>query len=187
LSATRPPDRRCRSRIFVVLTVLAALGAGETRAQTSCTFTNTVPCSFTLNVSLTPSNVLRLTLSSTSTTFSTPVEADYTAGYIAAAGPTATAKANRAYLVTVDATTSTWAYASFGGLTNPSKPASDLKWATTVGGSFTNNVGSSATLLSGAGGTSGTAQSVFFRAALAYSVDRPGTYTLTVRYTLSAP
>lgn len=166
---------------------LASLAGQRAAAQTSCTFSNTVPCSFTPNVSLTPASVLRLTLSATSTTFSTPVEVDYTAGFVAAAGPTATAKANRAYSVTVDATTAVWVYTPAGGLADPSKPASDLKWATTVGGAFTHNVGTSATLLSGAGGTAGTTQAIFFRASLSYTVDRPGTYSLTVRYTLSAP
>jgi hypothetical protein len=156
-------------------------------AQTSCTFSNTVPCSFTLNVSLTPSDVLRLTLSSTATTFAAPVEADYTAGYVAAAGPAATAKANRAFHVTVDATAPTWAYVPVGGLANPNKPASNLRWATTAGGPFTSNAGTPATLFSGGAGTPGTTQAIFYRADLGYSVDRPGTYTLTVRYTLSAP
>lgn len=177
-----------RGARLAALLLGTGLGAwGEAAAQTSCTFTNAVPCSFTLNVSLTPSNVLRLTLSTTSTTFATPAEADYTTGYIAANGPTATAKANRAYHVAVDATAATWTYTPVGGLPDPQKPASDLNWATTVGGPFSNNVSTSATLFSGASGTSGTVQAIFFRANLSYVVDRPGTYALTVRYTLSAP
>jgi hypothetical protein len=174
-------------RLAGAILLLALPHPRELAAQTSCTFSNTVPCSFTLNVSLTPSDVLRLTLSSTATAFAAPVEADYTAGYITASGPTATAKANRAYRVTVDSPAATWTYTPVGGLTDPGKAASDLSWATTAGGTFATSAGAAATLLSGAGGTAGTAQPIYFRARLNYATDRPGTYTLTVRYTLSAP
>jgi hypothetical protein len=168
--------------------LLSVLAGRHLAAQSlACTFGNNGSCSIpSMSVSLTPNYVARLTLSSTSTGFA-PVAADYTAGYVAAAGPTVTAKVNAAYHVTVDATTATFSYAPVGGLTNPNKPASDLTWATTVGGLYTRNAGTSATLLSGSPGTSGTAQAIFFRARLSYSVDQPGTYALTVRYTLSAP
>ena len=85
----------------------------------------------------------------------------------------------------VDAAASTFGYS--GSFTNPNKPASDLTWATASGGPFSSNAGTAATLLSGSIGTSGTSQTIFFRTTLSYAVDPPGSYTLTVRYTLSAP
>ena len=173
---------------FAMGILLPLLISGPLVAQSlSCTFGNNGTCSISsMAVSLTPNYIARLTLTSTSTSFA-PVAADFAAGYVAAAGPTVTAKVNAAYHVTVDATAATFSYAPVGGLTNPNKPASDLTWATTVGGLYTRNVGTSGTLLSGSPGTSGTGQAIFFRAKLSYSVDQPGTYALTVRYTLSAP
>jgi hypothetical protein len=165
------------------LALALSFGAPVTRlVAQSCN----APCSLTVNAaSLTPTDVLRLSLSSSSVSFTAPVEADYTAAFKAANGPTVTAKANRAFHVTVDASSSTFGYS--GALTNPGKPASDLQWATASGGPFSNNVGTAATLFSGSSGTAGTAQAIFFRTNLSYAVDRPGSYTLTVRYTLSAP
>jgi len=144
-----------------------------------------VGASCTITVQMPVSDVLRLTLSAVTTSLGTPVEADYTAGYVASTGPTATAKANRAYTVTVDATSANFTYS--GSLTDPVKPASTLTWPTTSGGPFTHNPGTSAALFTGSTGTSGTSQGIFFRTTVSYAADRPGTYTLTVRYTLSAP
>ena len=172
---------RARHFPLALLLVAAALWPSGCRPlQAQC-----AGASCTITVQMPVSDVFRLTLTSASTNLGTPVDADYTAGYVASTGPTVTAKVNRAYTVAVDATAATFGYS--GSFTNPNKPASDLTWATASGGPFSSNAGTAATLVSGSSGTSGTSQTIFFRTTLSYAVDPPGSYTLTVRYTLSAP
>ena len=177
------PMRKCDPRHAVVAMLLAAAAMWPAACRPLAA--QCVGASCTITVQMPVSDVLRLTLSAVTTSLGTPVEADYTAGYVASTGPTATAKANRAYTVTVDATSANFTYS--GSLTDPVKPASTLTWATTSGGPFTHNAGTAAALFTGSTGTSGTSQGIFFRTTVSYAVDRPGTYRLTVRYTLSAP
>ena len=173
----------------LLLALLSGLVARPLSAQLSCSFTNSTPCSLTLNVSLTPTDVLRLTVSTTSSNLGTPVESDYTAGFLAANGPSVTVKANRAFHVALKAGGATFGYTPVGGLTNPNKPASDLKWGLTAGGSFTGLTTSDVTAFSGSASptTAGTVQAMFYRTSLAYGTDKPGSYSLSVIFTLSAP
>ena len=174
---------RFNPRRALLAMVLAAAAVGPAACRPLAAQCSGASC--TITVQMPVSDVLRLTLSVVTTSLGTPVDADYTAGFIAAAGPTATAKANRAFTVSVDATSATFGYS--GSFTNPNKPASHLTWATTAGGPFTRNAGTAATLASGSSGTAGTAQAIFFRTLVTYAADPPGSYSLTVRYTLSAP
>ena len=66
-----------------------------------------------------------------------------------------------------------------------SKPASDLTWGT-VSGTYPNNVGTPASLIS-SGASNGTSQQIFFRTIWNFANSPPGSYSLTVRYTISAP
>jgi hypothetical protein len=154
--------------------------------QTSCNFGTSGSCNLSLGISLTPTDVLRLTLSATSTNLGTPVESDYTAGFRAATGPSVTVKANRSYHVAIKANTATFGYTPVGGLSNPNKPAGDLQWGLTAAGTFTALATSDITAINGTA-TAGSVQSMFYRTSLAYATDKPGTYTLTVLFTLSAP
>ena len=134
------------------------------------------------------SDVLRLTLSTASVGLGTPALADFTAGHrdVTGAAATATAKANRAFRVQVVGGSSNFSYS--GSLPNPSKPASDLKWATTQGGLTTTTftMGTTATLINSTA-TAPTSQSIFFRTLWLFNRDVPGSYSLIVSFTLSAP
>jgi hypothetical protein len=132
------------------------------------------------------SDVLRLTLSTASVGLGTPTLADFTAGYrdVAGAAATVNAKANRAFRVQVVGTSANFGFV--GGLPNPSKPAADLKWATTQAGLTTTTftMGATATLMNSAA-AGPAAQSIYFRTL--FNRDVPGTYSLTISFTLSAP
>ncbi|HEV8149848.1 MAG TPA: hypothetical protein VGP61_06645 [Gemmatimonadales bacterium] len=160
--------------------LLLALMAKPATAQT-CTGN---PCNVTTTATLTVNDVLRLTLDAIATDLGTPVEADFDAGYKAASGPTATVKANRPWTVAVVGV-STVKFTYTGSLTDPDKPASDLKWGT-VAGTYGNNASASATLSSG-NGTAGSAQQIFYKTLLSYTNDVTGSYALDVKFTLSAP
>ena len=170
-------------RHFRTATAAAALLVGLTSTAKAQTCTGN-PCTVQVTASATVNDVLRLTLSSTTANLGTPTEADYDAGYLDAAGPTASVKANRPWHVDVVGAAGVFSYV--GSLTNPNKPSSSLLWGTTAG-TYGNNMGASAALMSGANGTGNASQAIFFRTQWAYASDVPGTYSLVVNFTLAAP
>jgi hypothetical protein len=161
--------------------LLLGLAAKPATAQT-CTGN---PCNVNTTATLTVVDLLRLTLDLTSTNLGSPVEANFDAGFILSTGPVATAKANRPWTVSVQSLTANFAYT--GSLTDPNKPASDLHWDTSSGGSYTNAMSTSAATLKTGTGTSGTSQGIFYKTLLSYANDVAGSYALGVKFTLSAP
>jgi hypothetical protein len=184
-----------RTRMILAASVATLLGAAPMMAQ-DCTLPNPpgTTCTVSLATSATVLDVLHLNLSTITLDLLTPTEADYTAGFKdATAHPTATVKANRAWAVTVGPHSGATEFGFSGTLTNPHKTASDLVWAKTAGGlgSPFSNLGASATLSSSSIGTDGitasSKQDIFFRTKWFWASDVPGTYSLTVDFTLSAP
>jgi hypothetical protein len=177
-----------------VLFVLLVVSARQAHAQTCSVSTSTRPSSVqcTVSVTMNTSDILKLTLTSTSAALGTPTETDFTNGFrdVTGAITSATVKANRAFRLQVVGNTANFTFTNSGGnsFANPNKPASDLIWATTQAGltASTNNMGTAATLIS-QGGTPGVSQSIFFRTKWQFNRDVPGTYALVVNFTLSAP
>ncbi len=160
---------------------LLVAGPSVAAAQATCTGN---PCSVQLTASATVNDVLRLTLSGASTSLGTPAETDYDAGFKDVAGPTASVKSNRPWHVDIAGGAATFSYA--GSLANPNKSASDLLWGTSAG-TYGNNMGSSAVLLTGATGTGSASQALFFRTLWSWASDVPGSYSLVINVTLAAP
>lgn len=142
----------------------------------------------TVEVTMPVSDVVRITTSQASVALGTPAVSAFTAGYldVSGAATTVTVKSNRAFRVQIVGTTASFSYG--GSFANPAKPASDLKWATSQAGltSTTNTMGTTATLMN-TGAAAAATQSLFLRTVWLYSRDVPGTYTLVVALTLSAP
>jgi hypothetical protein len=71
------------------------------------------------------------------------------------------------------------------------KPISDLSWATASGGTFAAITGSDATFASSASSSNGTAAQAFFKTSWANDFtsasNAPGTYSLPIVFTLTAP
>jgi hypothetical protein len=155
--------------------------ASQADGQASCTGN---PCTVQVTASATVNDVLKLTLSGTTTGLGTPTEADYDAGFMDVAGPTASVKANRPWHVDVAGAAATFTYT--GALANPNKPASSLQWGTAAG-TYANNMGASAALFSGTNGTGNASQAIFFRTLWAWASDVPGSYSLVINFTLAAP
>jgi hypothetical protein len=133
-------------------------------------------------------DIMKMTLSGTTVALGNPSMADFTTGFkdVTGAAATVTIKSNRTFSVGVVGATSTFGYSGTG--TNPSKPRSDLKWATTQGGlaTATHDMSTAGTLFT-QGPTASAAQSIFFRTTWVFNRDVPGTYSLSVSFTLSAP
>jgi len=170
-------------RHFRTATAAAALLVGLTSTAKAQTCTGN-PCTVQVTASATVNDILRLTLSSTTANLGSPTEADYDAGFLDAAGPTASVKSNRPWHVDVVGAAGVFSYV--GSLTNPNKPASALQWGTSAG-TYGNNMGASSQLMSGATGTGNASQAIFFRTLWSWATDVSGSYSLVVNFTLAAP
>ncbi len=170
-------------QVRTAIAAIALLMAGKASAEAQATCSGN-PCSVQLNASATVNDVLRLTLSSATTNLGTPAESDYDTGYRDAAGPTVSIKSNRPWHVDVTGSAASFTYT--GSLTNPGKPATDLRWGTSAG-TYANNMGSSAMLAIGSTGTASASQAIFFRTLWSWASDVPGSYSLVINFTLAAP
>jgi hypothetical protein len=118
--------------------------------------------------------------------------ADYAAGFKTAGSISITARANTGIAVTLAAATTNFTYS--GSVSPaPTKAASTVLWSlnsfatagtalSTSGGTVIANTGSG-----NAGATTGTTATVSFRTNLGWATDPPGTYSLTLNFTVTAP
>jgi len=178
-------------RKLAVVAGLVVVSARVSAAQ-SCSITSTAvtppPCSVTSTHSLTVPSLLSLTMSGftsgTSQTLNAPTAmSDFSSGntiQIATTGPTFVVKANRAYKVQINA-----AAAAFSG-TSYAKPAGDVSWSTSAGGTF-NALSTTAADVSTGAATAAANGGIFYKTTYNFTQDVPGTYTLDVTYTLVAP
>ena len=164
------------------------LGAAPARAQTSVT----------LGVELPVVPVMRLTVDRTVISLGQPSEAPYdqAAGQTAPGTATVTVKANRAYVVTMQAARASFLYSGpFATLAGRrDKPVDELRFATapSCGGGLTPVSVGGATVLTRAGGGSqggaaGDARTLCFNTRWLYQHDVPGNYSLALTFTVSAP
>lgn len=175
------------STIRVLLVAWSLATALSTTSWGQCTGTGN-PSSCTVTIRLPVTDVLRLSVSATSTSLGTPTEADYAAGYRDAVGPVLEVKANRPFQVQVVAATGNFTYS--GTLPGVPKPASDLLIGTNPGGPFV-SVATPSQIMSGASGAPilGQAppqQAVYFRTLWSLT-SPPGDYSLELRFTISTP
>jgi hypothetical protein len=158
------------SATIVLLSFVTHAAFAQCNGGSSCT----VPITATATINA----VARLTISSTTTSLTAPTAADFgtTAG-VTSAGPTVTVLSNTGYTLTAAASASTWTAPS-----GVSKPATDLKMKVGAGPVVPlGQVGSSTS------GTSSTAYSISYNTIYNWTTDKPGSYSLVVNYTLTAP
>lgn len=176
---------------YVLALIMIVAFPNVTRAQ-SCSFNGVGSCNPSANVSLTPTDVMRLRIGSATTNLGAPVKANFDAGSISAAGPTISVKSNRNYRVTIEPTTQFFCVTSCPGVAS-TKPAANLQFSTN-GTSFTSLAFGSAQTITGTGlgtpsdGNPASPQATLsFLTLLSYAVDKAGTYGIVVKLTLSAP
>jgi hypothetical protein len=135
------------------------------------------------SVQMTVTPVVNMSISTSTTSLSAFTAAEFTAGRrTGITGPTITVKANRAWTVSISG--ATWT-----GTGNHSKPVSDLQWSRD-NSTYTGLTTSPVQILPSSGNgspTNGTVQSMFYRWLLHTGTDTPGSYSMVVTYTLSAP
>jgi hypothetical protein len=180
------PIWRIIAAVALALPLLPALAAG----QLTCTINSNgqnKPCDTPIvtTFSLTVPRVVQLTLSaSTLALTSGPVSAsDYETGSIVAGSVTATARADTGAVVTMAAATT-----NFTAPAGVTKAASTLQ-ASLDGGLTWNGLttGGAQIVSIGSGGSAGTAKSISFRTLIGYTSDPPGSYSLMINFTVTAP
>jgi len=145
-------------------------------------------CTATTSTALTVGLLIQLTLSSTTTTLAAPALSDYDAGFVANQGPIATVKSNRAWRLQLSGAAATWTATNTqpGIAARTNKPTSDLQWSTAAGGPFAGLTTVPVTAVSGAA-TGGAASNLYYRTLYDWTLDTPGSYSLTVVFTIVSP
>lgn len=174
-------------------TLLAAMvlgtGIGATQANAQCSG-SAGTCNTTNTASVTVGALVKLGMTTTATALTNPTADDVDAGnVITDAGPSFTIKANRSWNLKIrSGNAATWTYVgSDAGV----KPIGDLSWATSSGGTYTAIAATDATFASGASASNGQAAQAFFKtswtADFTSASNAPGTYSLPIVFTLTAP
>ena len=173
--------------LLAAMVLGTAIGASQASAQCSG---NAGSCNTTNTASVTVGALVKLGMSSATTTLTNPTADDVDAGaVIANAGPTFTIKANRSWTLKIKSqNAANWTYV---GTDAGVKPISDLAWSTSAGGTFAAITSSDVTFASGAAASNGAAASAFFRTSwtndFTSASNAPGTYSLPIVFTLTAP
>jgi hypothetical protein len=170
---------------------VAAVGllAGPSRLAAQCTASGSPDsCGLPGSVSMTAGRVVRLQVSSGSTTLAAPTPTDFDAGFNATTGPTFTVSANAGWTLHLRASTALWSATntSPGAPARTTKPAADLKWSTASNGAFTALTTSDVNLVTGSA-TASSATTLFFQTLYSWTLDTPGNYSLSVVLTLTSP
>lgn len=119
-----------------------------------------------------------LQVSSSSADFGTVGLSQLNAGVVATPGPTLQVKSNRPFAVSIAAAAATLGPAA--------KPASHVQWAVSSGGPFTASGTSPATVISSGSGAV-VQHPLYFRMSVSVGGDPPGSYQLSLTFTLTTP
>jgi len=169
--------------------MVLATGIGASQANAQCSG-NAGSCNTTNTASVTVGALVKLGMSSAATSLTNPTADDVDAGnVIANDGPSFTIKANRSWTLKIKSqNAANWTYA---GSNSGVKPISDLSWSTSAGGTFVAITNSDAAFASGASSTNGAAAQAFFKTSwlsdFTSASNAPGTYSLPIVFTLTAP
>jgi hypothetical protein len=176
------------TRFLLAAMVLgSAINVNQAGAQCSG---NAGSCNTTNTASVAVNALVKLGMSSVTTTLTSPTADQVEVGAnLADAGPSFTIKANRSWTLNIKTTNpANWTYVGSNG---GSKPINDLTWSNAVAGTYVGITSTDALFLSGASATNGTAAQAFFKtvwaAGFTQPSNAPGTYSLPVVFTLSAP
>lgn len=178
---------RATRTLLAAMVLGTAIGASQASAQCSG---NAGTCNTTNTASVTVGALVKLAMSSATTTLTNPSADNVDVGAVLPdAGPSFTIKANRSWTLKIKSQNATdWTYS---GTNSGVKPIGDLAWSTAVNGTFAAITGSDATFASGAGASNGTAAAAFFRttwvADFTSASNAPGSYSLPIVFTLTAP
>lgn len=180
---------RWSGRTLLALMLLAALGRAA-GAQGQCQEKADGDCAVggknsTFAAFITVTTAVRMSLSSAAVALNAPGGAEFEAGFGQTTGPSLTMRANQSWTVTIRAAQATWTASAPPARAN--KPASDLRWGTSGAGPFTGLTTTAVSLATGPTATAGTVIPLYFRVMYAWTLDTPGTYSLPLQLTITAP
>ena len=175
---------------YLLAAMVLGTSIGATRANAQCSGTSS--CNTTNTASVTVGALVKLGMTSTATALTSPTADQVDAGAaIDNAGPSFTIKVNRSWTLNVKANPAIAGFWDYAGSNAGLKPISDLSWATSSGGSYSAITASDAIFTSGLTATNGAAAQAFFRTSWANNFtsasNAPGTYSLPIVFTLTAP
>jgi hypothetical protein len=174
---------------FILAAMVLGSAISATQAGAQCSG-NAGSCNTTNTASVSVNALVKLGMSSAATSLTSPTADQVDLGAtIADAGPSFTIKANRSWTLNIKTTNAaSWTYV---GALGGNKPISDLTWSNAVAGTYVGIGSTDAVFLSGASATNGAAAQAFFKtvwaAGFTQPSNAPGTYSLPVVFTLSAP
>ena len=129
--------------------------------------------------------LLQLTVSPTSSSYTAAAsDMNVSTGLATPSVVTLTVEANRSWTVQASGNSAFWT-ASAGAWT--SKPVSDLVWSLTPAGTRTAMSTTATTVTTGSPGLGTPGVPVYMRPVAHWATDKPGTYSLTVTFTLTTP
>jgi hypothetical protein len=151
---------------------------------------NAGSCNTTNTASVTIGALVKLGMSASTTSLTSPTADQVDIGALVAdVGPTFTIKANRSWTMNIKSGNATnWTYV---GSNAGVKSIADLTWSNAVAGTYAAITSSDAVFTSGASASGGTAAAAYFKtvypAGFTNAANAPGTYSLPVVFTLTAP
>ena len=177
-----------RPRAAAIALALAAIVAAPVQGQGSCTVNFRASCVVggTAAAGLTVSipAVVRLQVPSAVVALGTATANDFAAGFGTAVAVPMTIKANRSWTLTFAAGAAAWT--GTGPTARPAKPAGDLQWGLSSTGPFTDLATAMSTIGAGAA-TSGQVIPLHVRTRYSWTADTPGSYSLPLVVTITAP
>lgn len=159
---------------------LAAQGSCNVNFQANCAVGGTA--TYGLNVTI--SAVVRVAIENSAIALPAPTPAQFDAGFGGVVALPGSVRANRSWTLSISAGSAVWSATPVSARQN--KPATDLQWATAVGGPFANLTTAPVTAFVG-GATADAAGALYFRVRYSWTADTPGSYTLPIVVTLTAP
>ncbi len=177
------------TRLTIIgLAAALLLPAAALEAQLTCTINNVANCTVggtaTAAINVTIQQATRVTLASSTVTIPQPTDASYNAGFGAPGSVTFEVRSNAAWRVSISSSSTTWSFSPPSARTD--KPRTDLQWATAPGGPYT-DLSAAITSIATGTATNSSVQTLYLRSKYNWTLDRPGTYSIAVQVTLTAP
>jgi hypothetical protein len=170
--------------------VCVAFGASPARAQGSCFVNNQASCSVpatpdaTHAINLTVTAATRLSVATTSIALPAVTAVQFDTLYGPSVGTGLIIRSNTNWSVTIQASSLTWT--GVGPLARTDRPATDLQWSLASASGFS-DVSTSPVALTNGAATGGESVTMFLRGRFTWLLDTPGSYTLPIQLTITAP
>lgn len=172
--------------LALVAVALSAPRAAD--AQLTCTVSNAANCvvggTAASAITVTVTEASRVTLSSSSVSLPAPNEVSYNNGFGSPGSVQFQVRSNTNWSVAVSSPATFWSSSPVSARAD--KPVSDLQWSLNSGGPYTDMAAGLATIATGTA-TGGNTQTLYLRSKYSWAQDLPGSYSIAVQVTLTAP